>query len=51
MLMSRSLLERQEVTETALGTQTLAAAILRSSFYHKDTGADKCYLGVLLLAY
>ena len=36
-----SLLERQEVTELILGTQTLVAANLGSSLYHKHPGAGK----------
>ena len=36
-----SLLERQEVMELILGTQTLAAANLGSSLYHEHPGAGK----------
>ena len=34
--------------ELTLRAQTLWAAILESSFYHEDTGAAKCHLGMAL---
>ena len=37
--------------QLTLETETLVAAILESSFYHKDTGADKNHFGVFPLAY
>ena len=51
LLILESLMERQDVMELTLGTQILTAAILGSSFYHKDTGIRKSHFGILPLAY
>ena len=49
LLLLESLLERKEKLELMLGTQTLVATIMGSSFYHLDTGADKHHFGNLPL--
>lgn len=47
-----SLSERQEATGIPNGeTDSVEAAILRSSFYHEDTSAGKHNNGVLSLDY
>ena len=45
------ILEREEATGDTLGTKTLAAAILGSSYYYVDTGPGKHHFGILPLAY
>ena len=51
LLVLDSLPERQEAAGLTLGTETLEAAILWSSFYHVDTGTSHCHFGILPLAY